>query len=49
MINLNRVYFPKPKTYTLKELQDIYDSFDKDSKPTGQGLINYLKNERKSA
>ena len=39
---LNRVIF-EPKAYTLDQLQEAYDSFDKESKPSVGGLINYLR------
>jgi hypothetical protein len=42
----NKINFPKPRKYTLKELQKIYDSFDEDSKPSVEGLINYLKGNK---
>jgi uncharacterized protein (UPF0297 family) len=45
--NISKVKFHKSedKAYTLKQLQEIYDSFDEDSKPSVEGLINYLKGQ----
>ena len=44
--NMKKVTFPKEKTYTLKELQKILDSFDPQSKPTAQGLLRYIKGKK---
>jgi len=44
--NIKKVKFPREKTYTLKELQKILDSFDTQSKPTAQGLLRYIKGKK---
>ena len=46
--NINRVRFPKEKTYTLKQLQKILDGFDMSERQvTAQGLLRYLESEEK--
>lgn len=40
--NQDKVNYKQARSFTVKELQEIYDSFDKDSKPTAQGFLDYL-------
>lgn len=44
--NIDRVAFPKEKAYTLKELQTVLDSFNEESKPSAQGLLDFLEDEQ---
>ena len=46
--NIKRCKFPQKECWTLEKLQKIVDSFGADSKPTAQGLINYLKYEEQT-
>lgn len=40
--NRDKVKFPQTKLFSLKDLQELLDGFDSDSKPSGQGFIDYL-------